>query len=34
MACIKILVKRNINSLIKNIFYKRIPIGIRIVEIY
>ena len=34
MARIKILVKRNINSLTKKISYGRMPIGIKIVEIY
>ena len=34
MAHIKIPVKRNINSLIRKIPYQKIPIGIRIIEIY
>ena len=34
MARTKILVKKNINSLTKKIPYWRMPIGIRIVEIY
>ena len=34
MARIKILVKRNINSLTKKIPYRRMPMGIKIVEIY
>ena len=34
MARTKILIKKNINSIIKKIPYKRIPIKIRIVKIY
>jgi hypothetical protein len=33
MACIKILAKRNVDSLTKKIFYWKMPIGIKIVEI-
>jgi hypothetical protein len=33
MVRVKILVKRNINSLTKKIFYWRIPTGIRIVKV-
>jgi hypothetical protein len=33
MACIKILAKRNVNSLTKKIFYWRMPIGIKIVGV-
>ena len=34
MACTKIPVKRNINSLTKKNSYRKIPIGIRIIGIY
>ena len=34
MARIKILVRRNINSLTKKNSYRRMPINIKIVEIY
>ena len=34
MARIRILIKRNINSLTRKIFYRKMPIRIRIVEIY
>ena len=34
MAPVGILVKRNINSLTKKIFYWRMPTGIRIVEVF
>jgi hypothetical protein len=33
MACVRILAKRNINSLTKKILYWRMPIGIRIVGV-
>ena len=34
MARIRILAKRNINSLIRKILYQRMPIGTKMVEIY
>ena len=34
MVYIKILVKRNINSLTRKISYRKMPIGIKIVRIY
>jgi hypothetical protein len=33
MAYIRILARRNINSLIKKIFYWRMPIGIKIIGV-
>jgi hypothetical protein len=33
MACIKILTKRNVDSLTKKIPYWRMPIGIRIIRV-
>jgi hypothetical protein len=33
MACIKILTKKNIDSLTKKIFYWKMPTGIKIVEV-
>jgi hypothetical protein len=33
MACIRILAKRNINSLTRKIFYWKMPTGIRIVGV-
>jgi hypothetical protein len=33
MACVRILARRNVNSLIRKISYWRMPIGIRIVGV-